>query len=198
MTSNQHRISLDNTEDDSFQDGESCLTELSSIWDDPHIQCNNNKWRCTWCNTVFNGKNATRALSHVIGSSLYQDNKAVGIGFCKGDIDDDHHKLYQNLASKYNNRRDTKTAAKARHNTIINKRIMNSSSSSIPHKKQKNCHSVALHLCLLQQHPQCPQNCLNSLMKSVLFHRDNRFKHVLSKQQAFCIHPTKSNNWTMQ
>ena len=46
---------------------ETKLDFISSIWDDDHIQMfDENKWQCLWCNKIFQGINATEALTRVL------------------------------------------------------------------------------------------------------------------------------------
>ena len=41
---------------------------ISSIWDDDQImRLDENTWKCLWCNTSFQGINATEALARVLG-----------------------------------------------------------------------------------------------------------------------------------
>ena len=43
------------------------LDFISSIWDDDLIQrLDENNWQCLWCDKIFQGINATKALDHVL------------------------------------------------------------------------------------------------------------------------------------
>ena len=53
------------------EDNEDEVHVLDIIWEDSHIQVLSEGWRCLWCNQEFKGRNATRAISHVIGRPLY-------------------------------------------------------------------------------------------------------------------------------
>ena len=44
------------------------LDFISSIWDDDQIwRLYEKNWQCLWCNQIFQGINATKALDHVFG-----------------------------------------------------------------------------------------------------------------------------------
>ena len=45
------------------------LSFISSIWDDKQVEkLEDNQWKCLWCAVKFQGINATKSLSHVIGT----------------------------------------------------------------------------------------------------------------------------------
>ena len=45
------------------------LSNISSIWEDDHIKkLKDNQWKCLLCDFKFQGINATKCLSHVIGT----------------------------------------------------------------------------------------------------------------------------------
>ena len=55
---------------------------ISSIWDDDHILRPDEKnWQCLWFNQSFQGINATKAISHVLGK------KGTNIKSCYVDKD---------------------------------------------------------------------------------------------------------------
>ena len=72
---------------------------LNNIWEDDMIEKISNKengkssWRCKWCNKVFSGWNATKAL-HVTKATK------VDIKPCTAVIDKYHKVLYDQLAMK--------------------------------------------------------------------------------------------------
>ena len=78
---------------------------LHSIWEDDMIEKLTSKekgkliWRCKWCNKVFVGWNATKALQHV--------NKVgkVDIKPCPGRIDKYHQIIYDKLYVKNGKRK---------------------------------------------------------------------------------------------
>ena len=51
-------------------------------------------WKCRWCNSVFSGHNATKALFHV------SRQKGNDIAKCRGNIDASHLGSYQDLFSR--------------------------------------------------------------------------------------------------
>ena len=68
------------------------LDFISSIWDDDHIRRQDEKnWKCLWCNQTFQGINATKALSHVLGK------KGMHIKSCYVAKDKSHTTRYQEL-----------------------------------------------------------------------------------------------------
>ena len=47
------------------------LSSITYIWEDDHIdRLENNQWKCLWCNVIFQGVYATKALDHVIGTRI--------------------------------------------------------------------------------------------------------------------------------
>ena len=45
------------------------LSYISSIWEDKHIEkLEDNQWKCLWCDVKFQGINATKSLTYVIGT----------------------------------------------------------------------------------------------------------------------------------
>ena len=133
-----------NSYDDSEKDDTSSeIQVLNSIWDDSHIKSYSDSWSCLWCEQTFNGKNATRALSHVIGKALYPENKSLGIGFCTAIIDQSNANLYRQLASKLVNKRESKREKSAQYNQMLNTRIVNVA-KTVPFKKQKTAHDVKI------------------------------------------------------
>ena len=45
------------------------LSPISSIWEDDHIEkLENDQGKCIWCNVKVQGINATKSLSHDIGT----------------------------------------------------------------------------------------------------------------------------------
>ena len=68
------------------------MISISSIWDDDHIlRLDENKWQCFWCNTRFQGINATKAFAHVLGK------KGMHIKICYAPKEKAHIKRYQEL-----------------------------------------------------------------------------------------------------
>ena len=60
------------------------LNYVSYIWEEEHIEkLENNQWNCLWCNVKFQGINATKSLTHVIGT------KCMHIKRCTASIDQD-------------------------------------------------------------------------------------------------------------
>ena len=58
------------------------ITLIKSIWDDDHIEkLEDNQWNCLWCDFTFQGINATKALTRVIGT------KCIHIKRCTASID---------------------------------------------------------------------------------------------------------------
>ena len=58
-----------------FNNGKECaetetkLDFISSIsYDDHNLRLDKNNWQWLWCNTSFQGINATKALDHVLGN----------------------------------------------------------------------------------------------------------------------------------
>ena len=71
---------------------ETKINFISSIWDDDHILRHDEKnWQCLWCNTSFQGINATKAIDHVLGE------KGVHIKSCYAPKDKSHITRYQEL-----------------------------------------------------------------------------------------------------
>ena len=45
---------------------------MSYIWDDDHIQrIDENNWKFLWCNKIFQGIDATKAIARVLGKMVY-------------------------------------------------------------------------------------------------------------------------------
>ena len=60
------------------------LSSIKSIWEDKHIEnLEDNQCKCLWCDVIFQVINATKALSHVIGT------KIIHIKQCTASIDQD-------------------------------------------------------------------------------------------------------------
>ena len=65
---------------------------ISYIWDDDHILRIDKKiWQFLWCNTIFQGINATKALAHVLGK------KGMHIKICYVPKYKSHITRYQEL-----------------------------------------------------------------------------------------------------
>ena len=72
-----------------YAETETKLDLISSTWDDDHIQrLDENNWECLWCNTSFQGINATKALAHVLGK------KSMHIKSCYVLKEKAHIKIY--------------------------------------------------------------------------------------------------------
>ena len=68
------------------------LDFTSSIWGDDHIlRIDEKNWKCLWCNTIFQGINATKALAHVLRK------KGMDIKSCYVPKDTAHMTRYQEL-----------------------------------------------------------------------------------------------------
>ena len=77
-----------------------CNTGMIKIWDDNFIEMlSENRWKCWWCNKVFNNKNSTRATTHVLKEPLYFAEKA-DIEYCKVEFPDNYVEHYQQFAEK--------------------------------------------------------------------------------------------------
>ena len=76
------------------------LSSISYIWEDDRIEkLKNNQWKCLWCNVKFQGINATKALSHVIGT------KYMHIKRCT-------YSVYQAYLSRYKELKQLKSSKK--------------------------------------------------------------------------------------
>ena len=70
----------------------SVLSYVSSIWEDNHTEkFENNQWKCLWCDVKFQGINATKVLTNVIGI------KCMHIKICTASIDQYHLSRYKEL-----------------------------------------------------------------------------------------------------
>ena len=68
------------------------LSSIKSIQEDKPIeQLEDNQWKCLWCGVTFQGINATKALSHVIGT------KFMHIKRCTASIDQAYLSRYKQL-----------------------------------------------------------------------------------------------------
>ena len=69
----------------SNSDNIAVLNSIKLIWDDDEIEkLEDNQWKCLWCDVRFQGINATKALSYVIGT------KCMHIDRCTASIDQAH------------------------------------------------------------------------------------------------------------
>ena len=74
----------------SNSDNIAVLTSIKSFWEDDHIEkLEDNQWKCLWCDVIFQGINATKALAHVIGT------KSMHIKRCTASIDQAHISRYK-------------------------------------------------------------------------------------------------------
>ena len=64
---------------------------ISSIWDDHILRLDKNKYHCLWCNTIFQGINANKALAHVLGK------KGMNIKSCHVPKYKAHIKRYKDI-----------------------------------------------------------------------------------------------------
>ena len=70
----------------------SVLSSISPSWEDKHIEkLEDNQWKCLWCDVKFQGIDATKSLSHVIGT------KSMHIKRCTASIDQAHLSRYKEL-----------------------------------------------------------------------------------------------------
>ena len=77
---------------DDKTENETKIDFISSIWDDYHIvRLDEKHWQCLWYNTSFQGINATKAFSRVLGK------KGVYIKSCYVAKDRANIKIYQEL-----------------------------------------------------------------------------------------------------
>ena len=68
------------------------LSSIPSIWEDKHIEkLEDNQWKCLWCYAKFQGINATKGLSCVIGA------KSMHIKRCTASIDQAYLSRYKEL-----------------------------------------------------------------------------------------------------
>ena len=71
---------------------ETNLDFISYIWDDDHIlRLDEKNWQWLWCNTSFQGINATKDLAHVLGK------KGIHIKSCYVPKEKSHIPRYQEL-----------------------------------------------------------------------------------------------------
>ena len=76
----------------SNSDNIAVLTTIKSIWEDDQIEkLEDNQWKCLWCDVTFQGINAKKYLSHVIGT------KSMHIKRCTASIDQAHISRYKEL-----------------------------------------------------------------------------------------------------
>ena len=87
------------------------LTFIKSIWEDDYIEkLEDNQWKCLWCEIIFQGINATKALAHVIGT------KSMHIKQCTASID-------QACLSRYKELQQIKVSKKGLLNNYSQKMI---------------------------------------------------------------------------
>ena len=77
------------------------LPRLNTVWDCSMLEVFNEdgkmKWKCGWCESVFHGKNATKAVSHLVCASRED------IQICKGDIKERYFTWYVGWRKPYTN-----------------------------------------------------------------------------------------------
>ena len=65
------------------------LSSISSIWEDDHIDnLKYDQWKCLWCNVKFQSINATKYLSHFIGTKFMHSKRCTS-------------SIYQSYLSRY-------------------------------------------------------------------------------------------------
>ena len=66
------------------------ISSISSIWEDKHIEnLEGNQWKCLWCDVKFQGINAKKALTHVIGT------KSMHMKRCTASMDQAYLSRYK-------------------------------------------------------------------------------------------------------
>ena len=100
----------------SNSDNIAVLTSIKFLWGDDQIEkLKDNQWKCLWCDFIFQGINAKKALAHVIGT------KCMHIKRCTDSI-------YQAHISRYNELQKIKAAKKGLLNDYSQKMISSISS----------------------------------------------------------------------
>ena len=68
------------------------ISSISSIWEDKHIEkLEDNQWKFLWCDVKFQGINATKARTHVIGTKSFHIKRFTA------SIDQDYLSRYKEL-----------------------------------------------------------------------------------------------------